>query len=78
MILDRVFKKLLDSEKEAAQPAMSARTQLNRDNYSFELLGYEIPNGGVCMCCRSSLRYEASTYITAKFGWTEPIRRHPH
>jgi hypothetical protein len=41
VILDRVFKKLLDSEKEAAQPAMSARTQLNRDNYNFELLGYE-------------------------------------
>jgi hypothetical protein len=41
LILDRVFQKLLESEKEAAQPAMSARTQLNRDNYSFELVGYE-------------------------------------
>jgi hypothetical protein len=41
MILDRVFKKLMESEQEAAQPAMSARTQLNRDNYSFELVGYE-------------------------------------
>jgi hypothetical protein len=41
LILDRVFKKLLESEKEAAQPAMRARTQLNRDNYNFELLGYE-------------------------------------
>jgi hypothetical protein len=41
LILDRVFKKLLDSEKEAAQPEISARTQLNRDNYSFTLLGYE-------------------------------------
>src|SRR5712691_7473972 len=30
LILDRVFKKLLESEKEAAQPAISARTQLNR------------------------------------------------
>jgi hypothetical protein len=41
LILDRVFKKLLESEKEAAQPAISARTQLNRDNYNFELVGSE-------------------------------------
>jgi len=48
MILDRVFKKLMESEQEAAQPAISARTQLNRDNYSFELVGYEqTPSGGL-------------------------------
>ena len=41
LIRDRVFKRLLESEKEAAQPAMSAATQLNRDNYDFELVGYE-------------------------------------
>jgi hypothetical protein len=41
VILDRVFKRLMEGEREAAQPAMSARTQLNRDNYNFELLGYE-------------------------------------
>jgi hypothetical protein len=41
VILDRVFKKLLESEKEAAQPAISALTQLNRDNYEFELIDYE-------------------------------------
>jgi hypothetical protein len=41
LILDRVFKILLESEKEAAQPAISARTQLNRDNYDFELVSYE-------------------------------------
>ena len=41
LILDRVFKKLLEGEKEAAQPAVSARSQLNRDNYDFELLSYE-------------------------------------
>ena len=47
LVQDRVFKKLLDSEKEAAQPAMSARTQLNRANYNFELVGYEpSPTGG--------------------------------
>jgi len=47
LILDRVFKRLLESEREAAEPAMSSRTQLNRDNYDFQLLGYEpAENGG--------------------------------
>jgi hypothetical protein len=41
LVLNRVFKKLMEGEKEAAQPAMSAKTQLNRDNYKFELVGYE-------------------------------------
>jgi hypothetical protein len=41
LIRDRVFRKLLESEKEAAQPAMSAATLLNRDNYYFDLVGYE-------------------------------------
>ena len=46
LILNRVFKKLLESEKEAAEPAMSAKTQLNRDNYTFELVGYYVPSNG--------------------------------
>jgi len=46
LILNRVFKKLLESEKEAAQPAISARSQLNRDNYNFELVGYEPASTG--------------------------------
>lgn len=46
LILNRVFKKLLESEKEAAQPAISARTILNRDNYNFEMVGYEPSNAG--------------------------------
>ncbi len=46
LILNRVFKKLLESEKEAAKPAISAQTQLNRDNYNFELVGYEPSNMG--------------------------------
>jgi len=41
LVQDRVFNRLLESEKEAAQPAMSARTQLNRDNYDFQLLTFE-------------------------------------
>jgi hypothetical protein len=41
LLVDRVLNRLLESEKEAAQPAISAQTQLNRDNYSFSFAGYE-------------------------------------
>ena len=41
LIIDRVFKRLLESEKEAVEPEMHARTLLNRDNYDFVLVGYE-------------------------------------
>jgi len=43
LIIDRVFKRLLESEKEAAEPEMHARTLLNRDNYDMALVGYESP-----------------------------------
>jgi hypothetical protein len=41
LIIDRVFKRLLESEKEAAEPEMHARTLLNRDNYDIALIGFE-------------------------------------
>ena len=41
LIIDRVFKRLLDSEKEAAEPEIHARTLLNRANYDIALIGYE-------------------------------------
>jgi|SRR5215469_4712370 len=41
LIVNHVFKRLLESEKEAAQPDMSAKILLNRDNYNFVLIGYE-------------------------------------
>ncbi len=45
LIIDRVFKRLLESEKEGAEPEMHARTILDRDNYDFALIGFE-PSGG--------------------------------
>jgi len=44
LIIDRVFKRLLESEKEAAEPEMRAKTLLNRNNYNIALTGYE-PSG---------------------------------
>lgn len=41
LIIDRVFKRLLESEKEAAEPEIHARTLLNRANYDIALIGYE-------------------------------------
>ena len=46
LIANHVFKKLLESEKEASQPSMSAKIQLNRDNYNFVLIGYEASKTG--------------------------------
>lgn len=46
LILDRVFKRLLESEKEAVEPEMHARTLLNRDNYNFALIGFESSEKG--------------------------------
>ena len=46
LIIDRVFKRLLDSEKEAAEPEMHARTLLNRANYDLALTGFESSHNG--------------------------------
>jgi hypothetical protein len=44
LIIERVFKRLLDSEKEATEPEMHARMLLNRDNYDIALVGFEASN----------------------------------
>jgi outer membrane lipoprotein-sorting protein len=41
LIINRVFRKLLDSENEAMQAENRARTALNTDNYNFALTGFE-------------------------------------
>ena len=42
-----VLKKLLEGEKEAAEPANQRRTALTQDNYKFTLLGTKpTPHGG--------------------------------
>lgn len=68
LILDRVFKKLLESEKEAAEPGVSSRTQLNRDNYDFELVGYELRKQAGNTCCKSVQNPRARTCIAAMYG----------
>ncbi len=41
LIMDRVFKRLLESEKEALEPEVHEKTLLNRDNYDIALTGYD-------------------------------------
>jgi len=45
LVIERVFKRLLESEKEAAEPELHARTLLNRDNYDIALVGFESAAG---------------------------------
>ena len=70
LIQDRVFKKLLEGEKEAAQPAISSRAQLNRDNYNFELMGYEPSNAGGQYVLRVSPK-SRSKYIYRGKVWVD-------
>ncbi len=41
LIVDKVFRKLLETEQEALKEENRARTALNTDNYNFKLVGYE-------------------------------------
>jgi outer membrane lipoprotein-sorting protein len=41
LIIDKVFKKLLDAEKEALTAETQRRSALTEDNYRFTMLGYE-------------------------------------
>jgi len=41
IIIDRVFKRLLDAEKEAQSERMQIRTALNTENYNFTMVGLE-------------------------------------
>ncbi len=76
LVLNRVFKKLMESEKEAAQPAMNAKTQLNRDNYTFELTGYEpSKTGRAIYIAGGSENRAASMFIVDRSGWMDRISR---
>lgn len=72
LILNRVFKKLLESEKEAAQPEIAAQTGLNRDNYNFELLGSEPSNEGRQYVLRVSPK-SSSKYVYRGKVWVDGV-----
>ena len=45
IIVDRVFAKLLEAEKESVQPEIASQAQLNRENYEFALLDADVNYG---------------------------------
>jgi len=45
IIVDRVFTKLLEAERESVQPEIASQAQLNRENYEFALVGYDAAQG---------------------------------
>jgi hypothetical protein len=48
LLIEKVFHKLLQSEKEALTEENQARVALNKDNYRFALVGYENMPTGSC------------------------------
>jgi hypothetical protein len=70
LIVNRVFKRLLESEKEAAEPEMHARTLLNRDNYDFALIGFEssAPGGQYVLAVYPKMR---SKYLYRGQVWVD-------
>jgi len=72
LIIDRVFKKLLEGEKEAFEADNQARTALNTDNYDFTLLGYESgPQGAAYVLSveprtKSKFLYRGKIWVDAK------------
>lgn len=72
LILNRVFKKLLESEKEATQPAIAAHSQLNRDNYNFELVDYE-PTGAGGQYVLHVTPKSSSKYVYLGKVWVDGI-----
>jgi len=72
LILNRVFNKLLESEREAAQPQIAARTRLNRENYTFELVGYEPSSEGDQYVLSVSPK-AASKYVYRGKVWVDAV-----
>jgi outer membrane lipoprotein-sorting protein len=85
-IANRVFKKLLETEKEAADEKSQARTALTEENYKFELLGQEDVEGRASyilkvdpktdskLLYRGKIWVDAADFAVAKIE-AEPARR---
>lgn len=72
LVVERVFKKLLQSEQEALNAENQSRVALNPDNYSFAMLGYEQTPGGslyvlsVEPLVKSKLLYRGKIWVDAE------------
>jgi hypothetical protein len=72
LIIERVFKRLLQSEKEALTEENQSRVALNEENYSFTLVGYESAPSGSCYVLsvqprtKNKLLYRGRIWVDAR------------
>ncbi len=72
LVIERVFKKLLQSEQEALNAENQSRIALNQDNYAFAMLGYEqTPSGSLYVLSveplvKSKLLYRGKIWVDAE------------
>jgi len=72
LIIERVFRRLLQSEKEALSQDNQSRVALNEENYSFTLLGYESTQSGSCYVLsveprtKNKLLYRGRIWVNAR------------
>jgi hypothetical protein len=72
LVIERVFKKLLQSEQEALNKENQSRVALNRDNYAFAMVGYEeIPGGSLYVLSveplvKNKLLYRGKIWVDAE------------
>ena len=76
LVIERVFKRMLQSEKEAVTEENQRGVALNDDNYSFTLVGQEkTPAGAQSTFFPSSPGPRTSSCIEVESGWTLRISR---
>jgi hypothetical protein len=72
LIIERVFKRLLQSEKEALTDENQSRVALNNENYSFTLVEYESTPSGSCYVLsveprtKNKLLYRGRIWVDAR------------
>lgn len=72
LIIERVFKRLLQSEKEALTEENQSRVALNNENYSFTLVGNESTPSGACYVfsveprTKNKLLYRGRIWVDAR------------
>jgi hypothetical protein len=71
IIIDKVFKKLLQAEKDALAAEVQSRTALNSHNYDFTLVGYESTPFGPCTYSSWSPERRINFFTAAESGWMQ-------
>ena len=71
LIIDKVFKKLLQAEEDALSAEAQRRTALSSENYDFTMAGYESTPRGRCTSLWWSHEPKTSFSFAVESGWTQ-------